>query len=120
MKENSSIWIDAGIDKIWQAITDEQQLSQWYAPGSTWKIPSLVAGEKIIFTLMPNGLTEKLPIILTIKNVIQNQEFSFFLDIEETLIAIVLEEAQKGTTVTINMSGYEASLANLKALVEGN
>lgn len=46
MKENSSIWIDAGIDKIWQAITDEQQLSQWYAPGSTWKIPSLVAGEK--------------------------------------------------------------------------
>lgn len=123
MKENSSIWIDTGIDKIWQAITDEQQLSQWYAPGSTWKIPSLVAGEKIIFTLMPNahnGLTEKLPIILTIKNVIQNQEFSFFLDIEETLIAIVLEEAQKGTTVAINMSGYEASLANLKALVEGN
>jgi len=123
MKENSSIWIDAGIDKIWQAITDEQQLSQWYAPGSTWKIPSLVAGEKIIFTLMPNahnGLTEKLPIILTIKNVIQNQEFSFFLDIEETLIAILLEEAQKGTTVAINMSGYEASLANLKALVEGN
>ncbi|MDM5233287.1 SRPBCC family protein [Lysinibacillus pakistanensis] len=123
MKENSSIWIDASIDKIWQAITDEQQLSQWYAPGSTWKIPSLVAGEKIIFTLMPNahnGLTEKLPIILTIKNIIQNQEFSFFLDVEETLIAILLEEAQKGTTVAINMSGYEPSLANLKALVEGN
>lgn len=123
MKENSSIWIHAGIDKVWQAITDEHRLSQWYAPGSTWKIPSLVAGEKIIFTLMPNahnGLTEKLPIILTIKNVIQNQEFSFFLGIEETLIAILLEEAQKGTTVAFNMSGYEASLANLKALVEGN
>ena len=123
MEENSSIWIDASIDKVWQAITDEQQLSQWYAPGSTWKIPSLVAGEKIIFTLMPNahnGLTEKLPMILMIKNVTQNQEFSFFLDIEETLIAILLEEAQKGTTVAFNMNGYEASLANLKALVEGN
>lgn len=122
-EKKSAIWIDAAIDKVWQAITDEQQLSQWYAPGSTWKIPSLAAGEKIIFTLIPNaynGLTEKLPIILTISNVIQNQEVSFFLDIEETLIAILLEEAQKGTTVAINMSGYEASLANLKALVEGN
>jgi len=123
MEENSSIWIDASIDKVWQAITDEQQLSQWYAPGSTWEIPSLATGEKIIFTLMPNahnGLTEKLPMILMIKNVTQNQEFSFFLDIEETLIAILLEKAQKGTTVAFNMNGYEASLANLKALVEGN
>ncbi|MGE7110112.1 SRPBCC family protein [Lysinibacillus sp. NPDC047702] len=123
MKENSSIWIDASIDKVWQAITEEEQLSQWYAPGSTWEISSLAAGEKIIFTLMPNthnGLTEKLPVILTIENVLQNQEFSFYLDIKETLIAILLEEAQNGTTVAFNMSGYEASLANLKALVEGN
>ena len=123
MKENSSIWIDASIDKVWQAITEEEQLSQWYAPDSTWEISSLAAGEKIIFTLMPNthnGLTEKLPVILTIENVLQNQEFSFYLDIKETLIAILLEEAQNGTTVAFNMSGYEASLANLKALVEGN
>lgn len=123
VKENSSIWINASIDMVWRAITDEQQLSQWYAPGSRWEIPCLAASEKIIFTLMPNahnGLTEKLPMILTIKNVIQNQEFSFYLDIEETLIAILLEEAQNGTTVTFNMSGYEASLANLKALMEGN
>ncbi|MGY3188403.1 uncharacterized protein YndB with AHSA1/START domain [Lysinibacillus sp. TE18511] len=120
-KEKSSIWIDASIATVWQAITDEEQLSQWYAPGSTWKIPKLEAGEKITFTLMPNAhnqLSEELPMMLTIQQVLPNREFSFYLEVPETVIAIVLKEEQNGTTATFNMSGYEASLTNLKALVE--
>ncbi|MEB2301216.1 SRPBCC domain-containing protein [Lysinibacillus xylanilyticus] len=122
-KEKSSIWIDASIATVWRAVTDEELLSQWYAPDSTWEIPKLEAGEEIVFTLLPNEqnqLAEKLPMVLTIKHVTQNREFSFFLGIEESLISILLEEEQNGTTVTFNMSGYEASLVNLKALVEGN
>ncbi|WP_427110368.1 SRPBCC family protein [Lysinibacillus xylanilyticus] len=122
-QEKSSIWIDASIATVWRAVTEEQQLTQWYAPDSTWEIPKLKAGEEIIFTLMPNEhnqLSEKLPMVLTIKNVTPNREFSFYLGIEESLIAIVLEEEKNGTTVTFNTSGYEASLVNLKALVEEN
>ncbi|MFB7157672.1 SRPBCC domain-containing protein [Lysinibacillus sp. NPDC056232] len=122
-KDKSSIWIDASIAAVWRAITEEQLLSQWYAPDSTLEIPKLEVGEEMILTLLPNEhnqLSEKLPMVLTIKNVTPNQEFSFYLGIEETLIAIVLEEEQNGTTVTFNTNGYEASLANLQALVEGN
>ncbi|MFF2176499.1 SRPBCC domain-containing protein [Lysinibacillus sp. NPDC058147] len=122
-QEKNSIWIDASIATVWRAVTEEQLLTQWYAPDSTWEIPKLEAGEEMIFTLMPNEqnqLAEKLPIMLTIKNVTPNQEFSFYLGIEETLIAIDLEEEQNGTTVTFNTSGYEASLASLKALAEKN
>ncbi|MFJ8517224.1 SRPBCC family protein [Lysinibacillus xylanilyticus] len=122
-QEKSSIWIDASIGTVWRAVTDERQLTQWYAPDSTWEIPKLEAGEEMIFSIMPNEhnqLSEKLPMVLTIKNVTPNREFSFYLGIEESLIAIVLEEEQNGTTVTFNTSGYEASLVNLKALVEGN
>lgn len=122
-QEKSSIWIDASIATVWRAVTEEQQLTQWYAPDSTWEIPKLKSGEEIIFTLMPNEhnqLSEKLPMVLTIKNVTPNREFSFYLGIEESLIAIVLEEEKNGTTVTFNTSGYEASLVNLKALVEEN
>ncbi|MEY9979180.1 SRPBCC domain-containing protein [Lysinibacillus sp. RC79] len=122
-KDKSSIWMDASIAAVWRAITEEQLLSQWYAPDSTWEIPKLEAGEEMIFTLLPNEhnqLSEKLPMVLTIKNVTPNQEFSFYLGIEETLIAIVLEEEQNGTTVTFNTNGYEASLVNLKTLVEGS
>jgi len=119
--EKSSIWIDASIATVWRAVTEEEQLSQWYAPDSTWEILKLEAGEEIVFTLLPNEqnqLAEKLPMVLTIKHVTLNREFSFYLGIEESLISILLEEEQNGTTVTINTSGYEASLANLKALVE--
>ena len=122
-EENSSIWIDASVETVWCAITDEKQLLQWYAPGSTWEIPRLAAGEKITFTLMPNDhnqLSEKLPMILTINNVRVNEEFSFYLEVPETLIAIYLKEDKDGTTVSFNMGGYDTSLANLKALLEGN
>ncbi|WP_068985526.1 SRPBCC family protein [Lysinibacillus xylanilyticus] len=120
-EEKSSIWIDASIATVWQAITDEEQLSQWYAPDSTWDIPKLEAGEQITFTLMPNEqnqLSEKLPMNLTIQHVIPNREFSFYLEVPETVIAIFLDEERNGTTVTFNMSGYESSLTNLKVLVE--
>jgi uncharacterized protein YndB with AHSA1/START domain len=122
-KEKSSIWINASIATVWDAVTEEQLLSQWYAQDSTWEIPKLEAGEEIIFTLLPNEqnqLAEKLPMVLTIKNVTPNREFSFYLGIEESLIAIVLEEEQHGTKVAFNTSGYEAPLVNLKALVERN
>ncbi|MGE7945681.1 SRPBCC family protein [Lysinibacillus sp. NPDC093688] len=122
-QEKSSIWIDASIATVWRAVTEELLLSQWYAQDSTWEIPKLEAGEEIVFTLLPNEqnqLAEKLPMVLTIKHVTPNREFSFYLSIEESLISILLEEDQNGTTVTFNTSGYEASLASLKALVEGN
>ena len=122
-KDKSSIWIDAHVETVWHTITEEQQLLQWYAPGSTWEISRLVAGEKIIFTLLPNvhnQLSEKLPMTLTIQNVSFNEEFSFYLEVPETLIAISLNEEKDGTTVSFNTDGYEASLANLKALLEGN
>ncbi|MFC9540677.1 SRPBCC domain-containing protein [Lysinibacillus sp. NPDC056959] len=121
--EKSSIWIDARIATVWRAVTEEAQLSQWYAPNSTWEIPKLEPGEEIVFTLLPNEqnqLAEKLPMVLTIKHVTPNREFSFYLGIEESLISILLEEKQNGTKVTFNTSGYEDSLANLKALVESN
>jgi hypothetical protein len=35
------------------------------------------------------------------------------------LISIMLEEESNRTRVTINSGGYEQSLANLKALIEG-
>ncbi len=42
---SSSIWIQAAVENVWQAITEEQSLSQWYAPGSTWDIPKLAEGK---------------------------------------------------------------------------
>ncbi|QNG61884.1 SRPBCC domain-containing protein [Bacillus sp. PAMC26568] len=118
----SSVWIDGNKETVWKAVTDEDKLSQWYAPGSPWDIPNLKVGEKIIFTLMPsahNNLKEKRPMFLTIEKVSTYEEFSFYADTQQILISILLEEVANGTKVTMNMGGFDASLENLKALVEG-
>jgi len=121
-KSNSTVVIDGELDAVWSALTDEGKLTQWYAPGSPWEIPSLKPGGKITFTLMPNAynkLTEKLPMSLTIEKVVPLREFAFYVELNQTLISFVLEKVDGGTRVTANMSGYDESLANLKALVEG-
>lgn len=119
---SSSIWNQAAVENVWQAITEEQSLSQWYAPGSTWDIPKLAEGEMMTFTLMPNDhnqLADPLPMQLTIQQVQKHEIFSFYLEVPETVIAMSLAEQDNGTTVSFNMQGYDASLANLKALLEG-
>jgi Activator of Hsp90 ATPase homolog 1-like protein len=120
--EISSVRINGDKETVWNAITDEEMLSKWYVPGSPWEIPSLNDGEKVTFTLMPsvhNNLIEKLPMSLTIKNVSPFNEFALYLDSHQTLISIRLEEESNRTRVTINSGGFEQSLANLKALIEG-
>ena len=65
-----------------------------------------------------NNLTEKFPMPLTIEKIIPYQEFSFQVDLQQIIITFVLEKENNGIRVTINSGGYDASLENLKALVE--
>jgi hypothetical protein len=119
---NSFIVIHADIEVVWSALTDENKLTQWYAPGSPWEIPELSAGQKMLFTLMPNrynNLAEKLPMTLTIGKIDPYREFSFYVDAQQTFISFSLESQQDGIKVMANMGGYDESLANLKALTEG-
>ncbi|MFY0759685.1 SRPBCC domain-containing protein [Metabacillus dongyingensis] len=118
----SSVWIDGKKETVWNAITDANKLSHWYAPGSPWEIPNLNVGEKVFFTLMPsvhNNLTEKITMSLIIEIINPYREFSLYLDSQQMLISFKLDEENDGTRVTINSCGFNESLANLKALVEG-
>lgn len=91
-------------------------------PGSPWEIPNLQAGGKVTFTLKPNEhnhLREDLPLTLIIKNVAPYEEFSLYVDLHETLLTLKMKEEDNGIEVTVNSGGFNESLANLKALVEG-
>jgi hypothetical protein len=119
-EDNGSILIDSDKETVWNAITDKDELSQWYAPSSPWENPNLTVGEKVTFTLMPsvhNSLTEKFPMSLTIENVNPYHEFSLYLNSQQTLISFMLDEEGNGIRVT--MGGFEESLANLKTLIVG-
>lgn len=119
----SSILIDGDRETIWDAITDPRLLSEWYVPGSPWEIQNLRKGEKGTFTLMPsrhNNLTEKFPMTFTIQNIHPYKEIIFYLDEQQTTLSFILEIEPESSRVTINSPGFDQSLENLKALIEGN
>ena len=118
----SSVLLNRDKETVWNAITNEDKLLQWYAPGSPWKVPNLKVGEKVTFTLKPsahNNLTEEYPMSLTIEEIIPYQEFSLYLEAQQILLSFTLDEVANGIRVTINSEGFNESLANLQALVEG-
>ncbi|WP_231687490.1 SRPBCC domain-containing protein [Bacillus sp. FJAT-22090] len=123
MEDISSVWIDGDIETVWDAITEEKKISRWYVPGSLCEIPNLKIGEKATFTLMPsvhNNLSEKLTMPLTIVVLRTYKEFSLYLNSQQTLLSFVIEKEDNGARVTMNSGGFDESLANLKALIEGN
>jgi len=39
-----SIWIDAPRERVWRAITEPQQITQWFSPGTEWQLSALEVG----------------------------------------------------------------------------
>ncbi len=121
---SSSIVIMKDIYTVWKAIANDKELSIWYAPGSNWVIPIWEAGEQAVFTLMPsiyNNLKkgESMPMNFTIKEVIPNQKFSYYWDSNQLLFTIELITEFDGTRVQFNQEGFNYSLENLNAYLEG-
>ncbi|GEN89089.1 SRPBCC family protein [Oceanobacillus sojae] len=120
----SSILILENAETVWNAITDDEKFSEWYAPGSTWSIPELEVGKQANFTLMPSAYNnlqegESIPMSFVIKEMKTNNVFSLYSEDDEFLLAFELISQPDGTQVTVNMEGFEESLENLKAFLAG-
>ena len=134
-----TIWIDAPRERVWQAVTTVAGLNAWYAPGSTWEIPTLEIGATVKF----HHVTSE-TLLATIDTLDPMDEFALRWQPDKTYPQLVLttcfflDDEQDGTCVTIRECGYEAlpedvrqewvdgtnagyglSMENLKAHVEG-
>ena len=119
-----SVFIDADPETVWNSIVKDGRFSTWYAPGSSWQIPKVEAGEKALFTLMPsdhNSLEEgeNVQMSFTITEVLPLERFSYASDSDGTVFTFDLFPEQDGTRVTVNVDGFGLSLENLKAFAEG-
>ncbi len=79
----SSILIPASAETVWNAITNDEKFSEWYAPGSKWSIPDLEVGKQVNFTLMPSAYNhlqegESIPMNFVIKEMKTNRVFSLY------------------------------------------
>jgi uncharacterized protein YndB with AHSA1/START domain len=136
MSTQATIWIAAPRERVWQAVTQPEQLAQWFAPGSPWEVPALDKGAPVAFHLHPsahNALTEPYTMRAVIAVVDPPRQLSLEWEAESGFppLTFLLAEENGGTRVTITQSleatagpseeneGYTLSLENLKALVEG-
>ena len=133
-KVERSMWIDAAQERVWQAISDPEQIAQWFLPpamGFQMKLAddgtlSVMMGEMGIAFARLEGLDAPRQLTST--------------SLPDDLIAAtyILEPDMNGTRVTIRLGGLEAlppesaqeriaplgtgwskALENLKAFVEG-
>lgn len=133
-----SIWIDAPIERAWQAITDPAMLTQWYATQFAWDIPTLQKGARVKFH---NSESDILNATITVLRPLE--QFTLLWDVDahhgvQLVTSFMLEAENGGTRMTIRETGYEhvpaddrqdwldatgsgypLSLENLKALLEG-
>ena len=107
MTTTRSMVIQAERARVWQAITDAAQISQWFDGSMGWEFKP-AAGEPITFRY--NG-----EIIGTGKVVMANppERFAFQWTPEAgnptlSLVTFVLEAVAEGTRVTITEAGFEA------------
>ncbi|MGK7377032.1 SRPBCC family protein [Planococcus sp. 1R117A] len=122
--ETRSVFIEADPETVWMALTNDENFSAWYAPGSVWRIPELEVGCKALFTLMPsehNQLEEgeHVDMSFTITEVVPHSRFSYTADEDQLHFIFDLRPENAGTRVTVNMDGFQLSLENLKAFAEG-
>jgi len=129
-----NIWIDAPRARVWQAVTDPEQVAQWFLP------PALGAGMKrdergnILVYMGEMGIA------VAVQEAADPPRRYTSRGLPDGLITTtyLLEEEKGGTRVTVMLAGFEAlpvearqdrlepsgagwekALANLKAFVEG-
>lgn len=142
MAVERTIWINARRERVWQAVTEPDQLSQWYATYYHWDIPALEVGTTIRFYNKDDQADAQ---IATIEVVDPPREFTVRWQPDKEypevslITSFLLAEEDGGTRATINESGYERlsgavrqqwldathrgytmSMANLRAYVEGS
>jgi uncharacterized protein YndB with AHSA1/START domain len=110
-----SIWIAAPRERVWRAITDPEQLTQWYAPGCPWDIPALQVGATVTFYNTDTDIQRG-----TIEVVAPPHQLTLRWQPDQTYPAttlvttFLLAEEHSGTQVTIIEAGYESLPENVR------
>lgn len=131
-----SVWIAAPRERVWQAVTDAEQLTRWWT-GGEWDIPVLEVGGRVRFGLGDDAALATIAVLDPPREFRMDWEPNPMFPTRMTS-TLRLEEENGGTRVTAletgfeglpedirrkrvegNEAGYEVVLAALKALVEG-
>ena len=104
-----SVLINVPRQRVWRALTEPEQLEQWYAPGCPWEIPALQAGATVKFYNTDTDIQ-----LARIEAVEPLRELTLRWQLDDsdpgTSLAnsFRLEEEKSGTRLIVTQSGYES------------
>jgi uncharacterized protein YndB with AHSA1/START domain len=103
-----SIWIDAPITRVWQAITDPMQIESWFSPGTPWRMTALEVGGKLYIPDAKTGAethTQSIEVVEPPYRFVVHTVPDASGKFEKTIHS--LREEAGGTRFTITHTGYE-------------
>ena len=103
IKVERSVWIDAPRERVWQAITDPAELAQWLLPPALGADMKRDSNDTILVSM--GGM--EIPVAVLEEMDAPRHVRSYGLPDHVISITYLLEEENKGTRVTIMMSGFE-------------
>lgn len=134
-----SIWIAASRERVWKAITDPDQVAQWFAPGMKFRLRGEGVGSRLYIEDPETG-AETYPQVLELFDPPNRLVSRNVADASEPVFvtSYTLTEENNGTRLDFLFSGYEAlpedlrqqlmsenaagfeiMLGNIKAFIEG-
>lgn len=135
-----SVWIAAPRERVWLALTDANQVEQWFAPGTTFKFSGEGVGSRLYVENPETGAEMYVQILELVEPPSRLALRSLPEPPEETsfVTSYRLDTEKDGTRLTLTYSGYEKvaeaarrqpmeentfgfgmMLGNIKAVVEG-
>jgi uncharacterized protein YndB with AHSA1/START domain len=103
-----SIWIDAPRQRVWRALTDPEQVQQWFSPGTPWRLSALEVGGKLSVYNSETGADMYVQIIEALEPLQQLVLRSAPEPPETPYVTIyTLADENGGTRLTLTHTGYE-------------
>ncbi len=100
-----SIWLKAPRERVWQAITDPQQIPQWFSPGTEWRASALQVGGTL-GVWDPETASEKYVQVIDVFDA-PHRLVTRTVDEPVHTTIWVLDEEAGGTRLTLTNTGYE-------------
>ena len=103
-----SIWVAKSRERVWKAITDPQQIQQWFSPATPWALSAFEVGGRLYVPDAETGAELYVQVIDVIDP--PNQFVTRSLPEPPQIVHITtwtLVEENGGTRLTITHTGYE-------------
>jgi uncharacterized protein YndB with AHSA1/START domain len=104
-----SIWINAGRERVWRAITDPEILQRWLSPATPWQLSALEVGGRFYVNNVETSAEMYVEIIERL-DPLQQLVTRALPEAPDTVVKTkmyTLKEENGGTRLTVTLIGYE-------------